>query len=620
MLEKLFGIHLEEERALRRMRARADGVMVVVCWLLWLCSLCFALLHREWVAALGVGTPLALAASAVARWMPGRFRTRMLIAFVFMAFSGLLIHETHGLIESHFSIFALLAFLLYYRDWRPILMAAVTIAVHHLAVCALEMRGWAVYVFPAGHPCDMVWVHAGYVVAEALVLVYLAGQIRREALETTAISRFSERLTQTGVIDLRVAKDGEYRSEALERLLSAINGVVSRNVLVAGNMSSVSGNVLETAGKVLHAGKEQALSSESAVSALARMAGTADEVAQHCHAISEVARGSAAVVEEGRRTMGATARTMESLVGSVLNVSREMQGLYAESTRIEGIIRIMSDIARQTDLLALNATIEAAGAGAAGRGFHVVAQEIRELSTRTHASLREAQGMVDQVRDQTRRMGDLTEHCQKEAQEGGRQVKELNGRLEQVVLRLPQITAEVGGDDGAGKALQRSERGRGAGDGGDQADDCGELEEPAPDGCAGAVAGNHVRRADGEREGVSGAGGLRVTVLMIGLAELASCHPERRNSRSLREFWSRRTCVSPRMRNAGPSTPFGAKGAPNSAQDDNDQLETMMVRRDGTTTKCVAALRHRLLCSGFAQEAVAEGDGGTLDGEVEEGA
>ena len=98
--------------------------------------------------------------------------------------------------------------MLYYRDWRPIAFAAGTIAVHHYVVCRLQMAGWHVYVFPPGHPCDMVWVHAAYVVAETLMLAYVTSAIRREALETLAIARFGAKVMKTGVIDLRPGTGG----------------------------------------------------------------------------------------------------------------------------------------------------------------------------------------------------------------------------------------------------------------------------------------------------------------------------------------------------------------------------------------------------------------------------
>ncbi len=412
--------------------------MTVVCWMLWLAAMCFAPWHGEWTAALAIGTPLAAWATVMCwRWR-GRLATRISIALIFMGFSGLLIHEAHGLIETHFSIFALLAFLLYYRDWRPIVAASGAIAVHHYVACELEMRGAGIYVFPDGHPCTMVWVHAAYVVIEAAVLMYLGGAIRREAVESAAIGQFGRRLVETGVIDLR-GGDAGVRSTALDELLAALDVSVRQAGQVAGGMSSVSGDVTAAACEILSAGREQQTSSESAVRVVRRMAQTAEHVTRNCSEVASVALGSAGVVEQGREVMRRMATTIEGLVGTVTSVSSEMNGLQAESGKIEEIIGIMADIARQTDLLALNATIEAAGAGAAGRGFQVVAREIRELSMRTHASLKQAQGRVDQVREQTMRVCTMTEVCRAEAQAGGRQVVEANASLEQVVQQLPRI-------------------------------------------------------------------------------------------------------------------------------------------------------------------------------------
>ncbi len=434
----------DEEAALQGIRARGDRAMTVVCWLLWVATAGFALfLYGEWMACL-LGAGLALAATALGWNSRGELFRRLALAMIFMLFSALLIHEAHGLIETHFSIFALLAFLLYYRDWRPVCAAAAVIAIHHLVLCNLQMRGLPVYVFPAGHPCTMVWVHAAYVLVEAVVLVFLGEAIRREAVESAAIAAFGQRLIETGVIDLRDAGRGGAKSRALDQLLLAINDAVLQASSAAGGMSSMSDDVTSAAREILLAGREQRSSSESAARVVRRMAEAAAHVARSCHEVSIAALNSAEVVERGRETMRRTASTIDALVRTVTNASREMNELQAESQRIEEIIAIMTDIAQQTDLLALNATIEAARAGEAGKTFHVVAHEIRELSLRTHTSLGNAQQRVDHVRAKTARVRELTEGCAAEAHEGGRQADEANASLTQVAQELPEIARRAG--------------------------------------------------------------------------------------------------------------------------------------------------------------------------------
>ena len=435
-----------EELALHTVRVRGDRVMMLVCWLLCLASVCFAAgLYGEWFACLAVGLPLTLVASLMTWKLPGRLGTRLAMGVIFMAMSGVLIHEAHGLIETHFSIFALLAFLLYYRDWKPVLAAAATIAVHHYVACDLEMRGYAVYVFPPGHPCTMVWVHAAYVVLEAVVLMYLGNAIRGEAVETAAIANFGQRVMETGMIDLRGAMEGGgAKSEALDNLLRTINGAVRQATATADGMGGISGDVTEVARKILDSGRLQLSSSESAVKALERMGEAADEVTTHYREMASAALGSVDAVNLGRDTMQATARTIDALVGTVVRVSLEMNELQMESQRIEGIIGIMGDIARQTELLALNATIEAARAGEAGKTFHVVAREIGALSLKTRTSLEQVQQRVDGVREKTSRVCAMADICANEAQQGGRQVDEANASLEQVVLQLPEIARRAG--------------------------------------------------------------------------------------------------------------------------------------------------------------------------------
>ena len=273
------------------------------------------------------------------------------------------------------------------------------------------------------------------------MLIYLGAIIRQEALESAAIAAFGKHVADTGIIDLRPAtmRNGVHRSSALDNLLKTLEVSVRQAGKVAGSMSAVSGHVTTAAAHILHAGQEQRTGTENAVRAVQQMARTAEDVTRNCNQVASSANGSIGVVTESRATLERTVHTIEGLAARTALVSAEMNQLHAESRRIEEIIAIMEDIARQTDLLALNATIEAASAGEAGRGFDVVAREIRELAMRTHSSLKQAQQRVDQMREQTEHVCTMTETCRKEAQLGGRQIIEASASLQQVVEQLPGI-------------------------------------------------------------------------------------------------------------------------------------------------------------------------------------
>ena len=110
-----------------------------------------AALHGTWIAAVLVAGVVSGGAYLLAQRAPGAFSTRAFIALGFPAYGALFVHQAHGLIEMHFYFFASLAFLLVYRDWRVILIAAGGIAVHHLGFMVLQDAGAPVWVMPHDH-------------------------------------------------------------------------------------------------------------------------------------------------------------------------------------------------------------------------------------------------------------------------------------------------------------------------------------------------------------------------------------------------------------------------------------------------------------------------------------
>jgi methyl-accepting chemotaxis protein len=433
----------EEDHSLRAMRAQGDSIMAGICWLLAIVSACLAPAYGTWAIFLFGSLPLAVLATLLAWRSPGSLGTRLAIAFIFMSFSAIFIDQFHGLIEMHFSVFVLLAFLLFYRDWRPVCLAAVAIAVHHYVVCQLQMRGYPIYVFPSGRTCTMVWVHAAFVIFQTICLVYLGEIIRKEALSQMTIATLGERLASNHVIDLEGA-DTTRLTPGLKRFLQVIRTAVSGAGSVAERISDVSLQMTDAATRMFELGTVQNTATTEVLGTIHRMSEATSSITVDCRQVAAVVESSSQTLRAGSETMAQTVTLMQTLETSVADVSRQIDDLHLESARIEQIIHIISEIADQTALLALNAAIEGARAGELGAGFNVVAKEVRDLSRRTLASLADAQKVVDEVRARTAGARTAADRCREEATRGGHQVVDASAALSTVVDRLPEIVSRTG--------------------------------------------------------------------------------------------------------------------------------------------------------------------------------
>src|SRR5688572_27535391 len=126
---------------------RGDAIMVRVQAALLLLSLAIAGWHDTWLQAMLVGLPTLALCAWLAAVHGGQRVTRCAIGAAMMVFSALLIHQSHGMIEMHFAVFVLLAFMLFYRDWLPLVIAAGLIALHHAAFYLLQHQGQPFWVF-----------------------------------------------------------------------------------------------------------------------------------------------------------------------------------------------------------------------------------------------------------------------------------------------------------------------------------------------------------------------------------------------------------------------------------------------------------------------------------------
>ncbi len=371
------------ELALQNDHKRADRVMLCILGILFVMSMALSGLHDTLKWTLLIGLPALLVPAVMIFQASGARATRLAVAACLMVFAGLHIHQAAGMTELHFGIFVLLAFLLCYRDWSVIVMAAGVIAVHHLSFNYLQELGYGVLCL-TNPGIGVVLIHAAYVIAEAGVLAYLAILLQTEALQAAELMVNVAALTTggNGTIDLttRHADTKSPSGIALQSAMGIISGAmegVSNGVdaIVAASDNIAAGN-LDLSSRT----GEQAASLQQTTASMAQLTSTVRQNAEHAREANQLAESATGIAVRGGTVVADVVDTMASI--------------NASARKIVDIIGVIDGIAFQTNILALNAAVEAARAGEQGRGFAVVASEVRNLAQRSAAAAKEVKALI----------------------------------------------------------------------------------------------------------------------------------------------------------------------------------------------------------------------------------
>ncbi len=298
--------------------------------------------------------------------------------------------------ESDFAIFA---------DYRNIPVLS--------AYAPLDIMGlkWAIMseideaeAFAASHALkQQIWLTGGIVTLLIIAIASALGIVVARSM-ARPISEFTETLTRMhkeSDLTLRVCENGNDEiaasGHAINGLLAKFQDTIQHLIETSGKLKQASVSMATVTSQTLEATQQQQDQSHQVATAATEMTASSQEVAQNAELTSSETAKANQVGEESTSILNDSIAHINALAKNV----SEMEGILGEvaqdSNNIGNVLQVISDIAEQTNLLALNAAIEAARAGEQGRGFAVVADEVRTLAQRTHASTEEIRSTIQQL-------------------------------------------------------------------------------------------------------------------------------------------------------------------------------------------------------------------------------
>ena len=266
---------------------------------------------------------------------------------------------------------------------------------------------------------------------------------------TKGLGRAIDLANQIAGGDLRIDHADHSRDEigflmqAMYTMGENLRELVGKVTDVSSSIASASNQLHSTSAQIATGAEEVASQTGTVATASEEMSATSSDIARNCTMAADAAHQSAASANAGAAVVQETISGMGLITERVRRTAESVEALGMRSEQIGDIVGAIEDIADQTNLLALNAAIEAARAGEQGRGFAVVADEVRALAERTTRATHEIGAMIKTIQNETKSAVSAMEEGVREVEKGTDSSRKSGQALAEILVKINEVTMQV---------------------------------------------------------------------------------------------------------------------------------------------------------------------------------